>query len=326
MSLSTPNTAPDTRKRITVVAGVIQDSAGRVLIARRHNDAHQGGKWEFPGGKLEVGESLLQALARELEEELGIHIQKTAPLISIQHDYSDKSISLHVFRVNDYLDCPRSLENQPLAWCWPDELNPENFPAANVPIIHALQLPPVYVVSADCKIGEETEFIEVAKSVLQNGAKLLQLRCPSLPKNRFISLAQTLKNLCETKSAKLMLNMPPDEFDSSIGHGLHLSSHYLHAINKNTLTDIAWVSAACHDVTELQRATELGVNFALISPVCVTRSHAEKTPLGWEKFAELTAQANFPIYALGGMNSSMIKEVQALGAQGVAGISAFWKK
>ncbi len=124
---------------VHVAVGVILDDLGRVLISRRAENAHQGGWWEFPGGKVESGESLPVALARELREELDIEIGASEPLLEIHHDYGDKAVLLDVHVVRSFTGRPRGLENQPLAWVDPDRLCDYPFPAANVPIIEALQ-------------------------------------------------------------------------------------------------------------------------------------------------------------------------------------------
>ena len=124
---------------VHVAVGVILDDLGRVLISRRAEDAHQGGLWEFPGGKVEAGESLAVALARELREELDIDIAPGEPLLEIHHDYGDKAVLLDVHVIRAFSGQPRGLENQPLAWVHPDSLWDYAFPAANVPIIEAVQ-------------------------------------------------------------------------------------------------------------------------------------------------------------------------------------------
>ena len=124
---------------VHVAVGVILDDLGRVLISRRAEDAHQGGLWEFPGGKVEAGESLAVALARELREELDIDIAPGEPLLEIHHDYGDKAVLLEVHVIRAFSGQPRGLENQPLAWVHPDSLCDYAFPAANVPIIEAVQ-------------------------------------------------------------------------------------------------------------------------------------------------------------------------------------------
>ncbi len=122
-----------------MAVGVVLDKSNRVLITRRASNSHQGGLWEFPGGKLEPGEDLQLALARELREELGIEIGRTSPLLEVNHDYGDKRVLLDVHVVWDFVGEARGLERQPLAWVAPVELGSYRFPAANVPIIGAIK-------------------------------------------------------------------------------------------------------------------------------------------------------------------------------------------
>ena len=133
-----PNTAPDT-SLVHVAVGVILNEAGDVLISRRAAGAHQGDLWEFPGGKVEEGEDVQQALSRELKEELAIDVGQSEPLLTIEHDYGDKAVLLDVHVVTCFSNTPRAMENQPLCWVKADQLESYAFPAANVPIIAALQ-------------------------------------------------------------------------------------------------------------------------------------------------------------------------------------------
>lgn len=127
--------------RIQVAAGVLSDRHGRVLITRRAPGSHQGGAWEFPGGKLGPGESPREALERELAEELGIRVQKAACLITVEHDYPDRSVRLHVFQVTRWVGEPRGLENQPLNWLPPQELMGTGLLPADEPIVKLLLSP-----------------------------------------------------------------------------------------------------------------------------------------------------------------------------------------
>jgi 8-oxo-dGTP diphosphatase len=123
---------------VTVAVGILIDDAGRVLVTRRAPGAHQGGLWEFPGGKLEEGETLLEALTRELSEELGVRVETTEPLMVLEHDYGDKQVRLDIHRVTRWSGEPRGLEGQPLAWQRPEQLRDWPFPAANRPILERL--------------------------------------------------------------------------------------------------------------------------------------------------------------------------------------------
>ncbi|MEP4485725.1 MAG: 8-oxo-dGTP diphosphatase MutT [Halioglobus sp.] len=124
---------------IHVAVGVIIDADNRILIARRNNEAHQGGLWEFPGGKVEAQETIQIAMARELHEELGIEIGSLAPLLEVRHDYGDKQVLLDVHVVRNFSGEPEGREGQPLKWVSVDELPQFEFPAANVPIVEAVQ-------------------------------------------------------------------------------------------------------------------------------------------------------------------------------------------
>lgn len=124
---------------VHVAVGVILDAANRILITRRHDEAHQGGLWEFPGGKVEPEESVERALTRELREELGIEPGDVASLVVVEHDYGDKSVLLDVHTVRNFSGEACGLEGQPLQWVTVDELHKYDFPEANLPIAEAIR-------------------------------------------------------------------------------------------------------------------------------------------------------------------------------------------
>lgn len=127
------------KKRIHVAVGVISDGADRILIARRAEHLHQGGLWEFPGGKVESNETVEQALQRELFEELAITVNEQEPLLTIEHDYTDKAVLLDVWWISEFAGEPQGREGQPLQWVPIESLHEFEFPAANKPIIVAIQ-------------------------------------------------------------------------------------------------------------------------------------------------------------------------------------------
>lgn len=126
-------------KQVRVAVAVIINAAQQVLISWRQPHQHQGGLWEFPGGKCEPGETTYAALVREIDEEVGLKIQQASPLISLSHDYGDKQVELDVWRVTQFDGDASGREGQPLKWCHYSELDPSQFPAANAAIIEALQ-------------------------------------------------------------------------------------------------------------------------------------------------------------------------------------------
>ena len=194
--------------QIHVAAGAIEDDRGRVLVARRPDDAHQGGLWEFPGGKLEPGESCVAGLERELWEELGIRVRSSRPLIRIHHDYGDRHILLDVHRVTSYSGEPVGREGQPLAWLAPDAMDPAAFPAADRPIITALRLPP----STSSQVltrRRHDAFLGRLAAALGRGVRLVQLRAHGLPAAAYARLAEASFGLCEAAGARLILNARP---------------------------------------------------------------------------------------------------------------------
>lgn len=126
------------RPLITVAAGVLRDTAGRILIARRPPGGHVGGFWEFPGGKLQPGESPAAALARELAEEIGVRVEAATPFMTYRHNYPERSVELHVFLVERYTGEPRGVEGQPLRWVAVDEFPTAGLLEADLPIAEKL--------------------------------------------------------------------------------------------------------------------------------------------------------------------------------------------
>lgn len=126
------------KPEIVVAAGILTDANGRALIARRPDGAHQAGWWEFPGGKLRLGETPLEGLTRELREELGIEVRAAQPLLSYRHDYPERVVHLHVWRVNEFAGEPAGAEGQPLCWLPIGELLEAGLLPADRPIVDAL--------------------------------------------------------------------------------------------------------------------------------------------------------------------------------------------
>jgi 8-oxo-dGTP diphosphatase len=132
-------------KRIHVVAAIIVDAnQQQIFITRRPDHLHQGGLWEFPGGKVEVGETAESALARELFEEIGISINACEPFMQIEHDYPDKQVFLDIWQVNSFAGTAHGKEGQDCCWVSLETLVTEkserlfDFPAANQPVLDRL--------------------------------------------------------------------------------------------------------------------------------------------------------------------------------------------
>lgn len=310
-------------KRLHVAAAVIRGTDGRVLIARRPEHKHQGGLWEFPGGKVEAGEAVEVALARELHEELGIDVMASRPLIQVRHDYPDLAVLLDVHEVGAFTGEPHGREGQPLAWVAPRELPDYEFPEANRPIVAAARLPAHYLITPDDL--EPAELLRGVRRALADGIRLLQLRAPNMYSPEYRDLATDIQGLCAGK-AQLMLKGPLEWLGDFPAAGWHLTAAQLrkYAANGRPFPRERWLAASCHDAEELALAAQMGVDFVTLSSVQATQTHPEAAPLGWDSAAELIRGFNQPVYLLGGVGPGEQARAWQAGAQGVAGIRAFW--
>jgi len=305
-------------KPIHVAVGVIQKPDGRILIARRAPQLHQGGLWEFPGGKLEAGEDVVTGLRRELQEELGVEVLRTQPLICIPHDYGDKTVLLDVHRVIEFSGEAHGREGQPILWVPIDRLGDYDFPAANRGIMNAVRLPDRLMITG--KFDTPAEYLENIRQATSQGVRLVQLRAGHLDQETYLDLARHVLER-QNPGISVMLNTSSEIYLQTQAAGLHLNSRRLLQTEKRPVATGKLLSASVHNEQELDKANAIGVDFMLISPVESTLSHPVASPLGWQVFAELAEKANCPVYALGGMTSDLIEKAIESGGQGIAGIS-----
>ena len=307
---------------LQVAVGVIKNTTGHILISLRDRSLHQGGLWEFPGGKIESGETPEQALARELKEELAITVLVATPLITVKHQYPDVAVQLHVYLVEQFSGDAKSCEGQAIKWVAPIELANHEFPAANQPIITAAQLPPYYAILDD---ADEALLLVNLQKLLSRGVKLIQLRLKTLPPETIATFIEQAKPLCRQRGALLLINSAVKNAADFAVDGIHLTSRHLMSAPKRPAVPRGahWIAASCHNRQELQHAQSIGVDFVVLAPVLATKTHPETEPLGWEQFTELAAQVNLPVYALGGLAKSDLDKARQSGGQGVAAIRAF---
>lgn len=317
------NSAAQVNELMQVAAGAVRDARGRVLIAKRPDGVHQGGLWEFPGGKLQLGESPQDGLARELLEELGIRIRAWRPLIRLQHDYGDRHVVLHVYRIDAYDGIASGQEGQPLAWVKPDAMDPALFPAADRQIINALRLPTLYLITGQNPQSTDSFFVRLRRA-LAIGTRLVQLRAHGVDDLTYARLVRRAYPLCHAADARLILNRDPKLVEQLPCDGLHLRSDLLRRLRGRPCTHERLVGASCHNAQELRMAEQLNLDYALLSPVQPTSTHPEANSLGWRGFAELARAARLPVYALGGMKPEHRDQAIELGGQGVAAIRGIW--
>jgi len=319
-----PNTGPDNlpicqSEYLQVAVGVVKNAEGRILLSLRDKSLHQGGLWEFPGGKLEPGETGPQALIRELKEEMDIMVHNAAPLITVKHHYPDRAVQLNVFLVEDFSGQAKSLEGQAIAWVRPADLNQYAFPAANRPIVTAAQLPAYYAILDS---APEARLLDNLQALLAKGVTLIQARLKNLPQPALTRFLADARPLCRERQASLLLNSETAMGLSAEVEDLHLTSRHLLSLNERPKT-CRWLAASCHNLRELQHAQRIGVDFAVLAPVLATPTHPGQKPLGWRQFAEWVDRINVPVYSLGGMTLADLDSARLAGGQGIAAIRAF---
>jgi 8-oxo-dGTP diphosphatase len=311
---------------IHVMAGVLCDPQGRVLLAERPAGKHLAGFWEFPGGKLEAGEPPWHGLRRELREELGVEARGGEPLIRVPWRYGERSLLLDTWRIDTWLGEPASLEGQALQWREPARVDAAIMAPADRVILNALRLPSRYPITpAEPSIEEAGAWRARLEAALRGGARLLQLRFPRWPAGAVRELAAALLPLARRLDAQLMLN---GDIEGALrlgpGVGVQLKAAQLDALAARPLPLSQRVGASCHDAAQLARACALDADFACLSPVAPTASHPGVAPMGWAAFHDLAKAASLPVYALGGMRPGDEARAREAGGQGVAGIRGFW--
>ena len=304
-----------------MAVAVLQRTDGRVLLAQRLPGTPYPGYWEFPGGKLEAGESASIALARELDEELGIQIVRAAPWLVQRYAYPHADVELNFFRIFAWRGEPRGRMGQAIAWQAPGAFDVAPLLPANAVILRALELPPIYGISMAEDLGEEV-FLRRARTSIAKGLQLIQLREKSWPVERLQHLADRLLPIAQAAGARVLLNGDPALALRLGCAGVHWTATALQRASARPEGMLC--AASCHDGAELARAAKLGLDFAVLGTVAATPSHPDAEPLGWARVAELLRATPLPVYALGGLTRHDLDTALAHGAHGIALRRAAW--
>lgn len=308
-------------KQIHVAVGVLLDDQDRVLIARRPLHVHQGGLWEFPGGKVEPGEEIQRALQREFEEEVGITPLAAIPLLKIAHAYPDKSVLLDVWLFRDYSGTASGREGQAIEWRPLVDLRAADFPAANAPILKALGLPSELAITP--ALNSLSELLALLQHYQSLGLKLIQLRQKQLDASTYLDWYLQAGDFCSSHNIRLMANCSPETITGKFSPDYHCAASYIERLSQRPVPQDKLFSVACHTLQELQLAEQLGADFVLLSPVLPTKSYRPEHCVGWDGFTSLANAVSLPVYALGGLQRDDLPRATAAGAIGLAGISAF---
>ncbi|VAW91825.1 Mutator mutT protein (7,8-dihydro-8-oxoguanine-triphosphatase) [hydrothermal vent metagenome] len=310
------------KQKVHVAVGLIRNKDNQYLISKRHTHLHQGGLWEFPGGKVEANETVYDALCRELHEELNLTVKQAKPLLRISYPYPDKDVCLDVWLIDDFTGDLHSPSEQAIHWAHPSELLNYSFPAANKAILSCITLPESYVITGNFK--NKADYIQHFKQCLNRGFRLIQLRSPMSDLDMLIDLANLSRSLCEKENAKLIVNADANFLLQCDIAGIHLNRHRLFQYNYRPIHSDKILTASVHNLNELQQAIKIEVDFIVVSPVLKTTSHPDAIPLGWSGFEKIINESSVPIFALGGMKQDMLVTAKKCGAFGIAAISEFW--
>ncbi|MFP5381959.1 MAG: Nudix family hydrolase [Gammaproteobacteria bacterium] len=304
-----------------VVATVLTQPDGRVLLAQRPAGKPYAGYWEFPGGKVEPGETLEAALVRELHEELGIIVEAPCRWITRVFEYPHATVRLNFFRLFAWQGEPHPHEDQVFSWQRPDAVEVTPLLPANFPVLKALTLPPLLGITHAEALGVDT-FLARLDVALADGLRLIQVRDKSLREGERLTLARETVRRAHRHDARVLVNGSPELARAAGADGVHLDGAA--AARCDARPDCEWVGVSCHDGGELAQAAVLGADFALLSPVLPTQTHPGAPTLGWETFSALAAASPIPVYGLGGLAHKDLALAQSHGAHGVALLRGAW--
>ena len=303
-----------------MACGILRRADGGLLIAQRPPGKLAAGAWEFPGGKIEAGEAAEAALRRELSEELGVTVAQAERFLRVTHAYRDRIVLLETFLIDAFEGHPEGREGQALRWVFAKDLTPESLLAADWPIVLALRSPRHYVFTPQAAPVEAliAELDRLPRSCW------LRLRQPQCSEAAYTDAARALRRATREKGIALFLDGDPARAERLEADGWHASSAQLLKLCERPLPRSMGFVASAHTAAELAAARRLDVDAVVFGPIRETPSHPGQAGVGWGALADAVAAVSCPVFAIGGMLPQDLAPARALGAHGVAGISAYW--
>jgi 8-oxo-dGTP diphosphatase len=305
---------------LEVAAAVIERPDGSFLLAQRPAGKVYAGWWEFPGGKIEAGESAADALARELREELGIEVRRAYPWVTRAHIYEHATVMLHFFRVVEWSGQPKSREGQAFVWQRLDAPIVEPMLPANGPVLASLALPLEYAITDAQSLGAAEQLARV-EARMKDGLRLIQVRDKDhWERSRLIYV---IARMAKEYGARVLVNGGPAAANT---HGIHFSAGQLMTLRERPKggPEGALMAASCHSLEELGHAMAIGLDFVVLGPVKATPSHPGAPMLGWDGFRRIAEGASIPVYAIGGLRAADMDDARRAGAHGLAMIRGSW--
>jgi 8-oxo-dGTP diphosphatase len=306
---------------VDAAVAILLRQDGCVLLGQRPEGKSWAGWWEFPGGKIEAGESAIEALQREMQEELGTSAMEVYPWLTRRFAYPERSVKLHFFIVRKWTDEPHGREGQQISWQHPDAMTVSPLLPANEPVLDFLRLPASYGIT-NLAETEANICLQQLKNALDSGLKMIQVREKQLDAGELKTFAQKVIALAKPYEAKVLINTDIALAYELGADGVHLNAGQL--MQLQTRPEGLLCGASCHNAAERAQAEKLAMDFAVLSPVMPTRSHPGIETLGWEGFRRLVADCSIPVYALGGLQVQDLIAAWNNGAHGIAMQRAVW--
>lgn len=256
------------RSPVQVAVGVVLRDDGAVLLGQRPVGKPYAGWWEFPGGKLEQGESVGEALIRELHEELGLRVASSCPWVVREFVYPHAHVRLHFHRVFEFSGEPHGREGQAFAWRKPDEIDVAPLLPATVPVLSWLQL-------AQCSLqctrwdGDDDSLLSAMQRALETPGywadrrPMVLLDLPQMPASRFEALYYRIRALCRELGGQLLVGSGHPASFAAAAEGMLIDTHLLCELEQRPVGRL--VGARCATSADLSRAAELGLDFALLA-------------------------------------------------------------
>ena len=305
-----------------VVAAVLFKPDGSYLLAQRPAGKAYAGYWEFPGGKVEPGESLEAAIGREIREELDIEVIAAHPWLTRTHVYEHASVRLHFMRVREWRGTPQGLDGQQFSFQAPGHETVAPMLPANGPILKAVALPQVYGVTQAYALGIEKFMIRL-EAALTNGLRLVQVREKEMASDQLREFARAVVARCHAHGARALINGNAALAQEVEADGVHLTAWQLMQIQSRPCFDL--VGASVHTRAELDHAIKLGCDFAVLGPVLSTPTHPDATGIGWNGFDAIANDAAIPVFAIGGLLApDLYPHAWQHGAHGIAMLRGAW--
>ncbi len=310
---------------VHVVAGIIRHplNPAKLFFTQRQKGQHLEDFWEFPGGKVEPGESRFHALQRELEEETGIRVISALPFHSVIHQYKDKNIYLDVWEIKKYTGRAHGREGQSSQWIYLSELSDYPFPAADIPVLNSLSLPSELLITSEISTDNlQTTLLRFEEKIRNQKYPLILFRSHQLADKNYADIAIKLKEICDNYNSELIISRPDlqslksKQFDLYIRR--HIDAEMLTGLSRNSFAESLVLSADCRNSKELKIAEDLNCNFGILSFQGNSNNQFESDIQNWYQFHKSTLTSRIPVFTDG---CDFLKDIAVARYQGATGLA-----